>query len=121
MSLRKKRVATISLDEPIGEDDKGGTLTLHDTLASDEDAEINIIGEMEMREKIESLKSKLSPKYLTVLNGYLAGKKQLEISKSTGLSRQYVNKLIMGMRKTGALIDKDYQTGSKSRIKRLGR
>lgn len=120
-SFRKKRIMPISLDEPIGEDEKGNTMTLYDTLASDKDVEADIINKAEMSEKLSVLTSLMSPRYLVVLSGYLSGKRQLEISKETGLSRQYVNKLIMEIRKRGAVIDSDYQTGNKSRLKRLGK
>jgi transposase len=67
------------------------------------------------------LKSIMSPKYLEVFNGYVSGLSQIEISNRVGMSRQMVNKTIMAIRDRGALIDKDYQTGSNSKIKRLGR
>lgn len=121
MSLRKKRIATVSLDEPINEDGNGNIITLADMLAGKENVESAIIDSAEMMHKTYVLKSLMSPKYLKVFNGHISGLSQIEISKMTGMSRQMVNKTIMAIRDRGALIDKDYQTGSNSKIKRLGR
>lgn len=118
MSLRRKRPDTISLCEPIGEDD---TITLQDTIAGDDDTETSVIDYEEMRYKTDLLKSLLSPKYLTVLNGYLAGTRQIDIAREMGISRSLANRILMTIRKTGAKIDQDYQTGSRSRLKGLGR
>ena len=120
MSFRKQKTM-IYLDAPIKEDEEGGILTLLDTFASNEDVEANVLESVEAQHKINLLKSKLSQKYLNVLNGLSMNLKQREISAVTGLSRPYVNKLFMDMKKIGKLIDKDYQTGSKSRIRRLGK
>ena len=120
MSFRKLK-PIVYLGTPVKEDDEGNMLTLLDTFASNENVESDALESVEAQHKINLLKSKLSQKYLSVLDGLSMDLKQHEIAAVTGLSRPYVNKLIMDMKKIGKLIDKDYQTGSKSRIRRLGK
>ena len=121
MSFRKKRPDTFSLDEPIEVGKSGETITLLDTLRSNDFVESIVINATETKYKLELLRSLMSPKYTAVFNEYMDGKRQIEISDATGLSRSHVNRILMRIRATGTLIDKDYNAGSKSRIKNLGR
>jgi RNA polymerase sporulation-specific sigma factor len=120
MSLRKQH-NYVYLDAPISTDEDGNDLTLLDMFADIGNVECSVLESIEAQEKLDILRSILNNKYTKVLDALSSDLKQHEIAVKTGLTRSYVNKLILKMKKAGRIIDKNYQTGSKTNLKRLGR
>lgn len=101
MTLRsnKKRQGDISIDEAIGFDKEGNTLSLADILPSDSaDVSEIICTDMEISKLKDAIKCSLTPnEQLIIYKRYgLNGSKkytQKEIAKQLGISRSYVSRI----------------------------
>lgn len=94
----KKSSLDLSINEPIDTDKNGNTLTLIDTISSDE----SIIDEIDVKINIEKLKkyifNVLSPRerIIIILRYGLDGNKELpqrEVASKLGISRSYVSRI----------------------------
>lgn len=95
---RKANYNTISLDEPIYNDEEGHEMTLLDTLNSDIDIEKELI-DKEQKELMYKALSNLNKTEISVLNYYYGLNgfnklKQREIAEELNITQTYVSRII---------------------------
>ncbi len=94
----KKTAQDVSLNDPIDTDKDGNTLTLLDTIATDDHILEDIDLRMKVRQLYEAVKTRLSPREreIILLRYGLTGQRPLvqrEVAKKLNISRSYVSRL----------------------------
>ena len=94
----KKTAQDVSLNDPIDTDKDGNTLTLLDTIATDDHILEDIDLRMKVRQLYDAVKTRLSPREreIILLRYGLTGQRPLvqrEIAKKLNISRSYVSRL----------------------------
>ena len=94
----KKTAQDVSLNDPIDTDKDGNTLTLLDTIATDDHILEDIDLRMKVRQLYEAVKTRLSPREreIILLRYGLTGQRpfvQREVAKKLNISRSYVSRL----------------------------
>ena len=94
----KKTAQDVSLNDPIDTDNDGNTLTLLDTIATDDHILEDIDLRMKVRQLYEAVKTRLSPREreIILLRYGLTGQRPLvqrEVAKKLNISRSYVSRL----------------------------
>ena len=94
----KKSAQDISLNETIDTDKDGNTLTLLDTIATDDHILEDIDLRMKVRQLYDAVKTRLSPREreIVLLRYGLTGQRPLvqrEVAKKLNISRSYVSRL----------------------------
>ena len=94
----KKTAQDVSLNDPIDADKDGNTLTLLDTIATDDHILEDIDLRMKVRQLYEAVKTRLSPREreIILLRYGLTGQRPLvqrEVAKKLNISRSYVSRL----------------------------
>lgn len=94
----KKMAQDVSLNDPIDTDKDGNTLTLLDTIATDDHILEDIDLRMKVRQLYDAVKTRLSPREreIVLLRYGLTGQRPLvqrEIAKKLNISRSYVSRL----------------------------
>ena len=94
----KKAAQDVSLNDPIDTDKDGNTLTLLDTIATDDHILEDIDLRMKVRQLYEAVKTRLSPREreIVLLRYGLTGQRpfvQREVAKKLNISRSYVSRL----------------------------
>ena len=94
----KKFSMDLSINEPIETDRNGNTLTLIDTIASDESILDKIDNKINVEKLNKYINEKLSPRerMIIVLRYGLDGKRELpqrEVASKLGISRSYVSRI----------------------------
>ncbi len=95
----KKTRQDVSLQEPIGEDKEGNTISWDDILVYDEDSITDQVSQkMNEKELLKAIEEELTPREKTVIQRRygLGGKKeetQRQVAKSMGISRSYVSRI----------------------------
>lgn len=94
----KKTAQDVSLNDPIDTDKGGNTLTLLDTIATDDHILEDIDLRMKVRQLYDAVKTRLSPREreIILLRYGLTGQRPLvqrEIAKKLNISRSYVSRL----------------------------
>ena len=94
----KKTAQDVSLNDPIDTDKPGCTLTLLDTIATDDHILEDIDLRMKVRQLYEAVKTRLSPREreIILLRYGLTGQRPLvqrEVAKKLNISRSYVSRL----------------------------
>ena len=94
----KKTAQYVSLNDPIDTDKDGNTLTLLDTIATDDHILEDIDLRMKVRQLYDAVKTRLSPREreIILLRYGLTGQRPLvqrEIAKKLNISRSYVSRL----------------------------
>lgn len=94
----KKTAQDASLNDPIDTDKDGNTLTLLDTIATDDHILEDIDLRMKVRQLYEAVKTRLSPREreIILLRYGLTGQRPLvqrEVAKKLNISRSYVSRL----------------------------
>jgi RNA polymerase sporulation-specific sigma factor len=99
MRASKKTNSEISLQEPIGFDKEGNTITWNDVLGSDEE---EVVDQIELKIQVKKLYKKMKcllhnrEKFILELRyGLMNGtaRTQKEIAKMLGISRSYVSRI----------------------------
>lgn len=99
MRASKKLNSEISLQEPLGFDKEGNTITWNDVLGSDEE---EVVEQLELKMQVKKLYNKMKTillnreKYILELRyGLMNGtvRTQKEIAKMLGISRSYVSRI----------------------------
>ncbi len=99
MRQKKRLLREISLDETIGSDSEGNTMTLSDTLAGDgRNVEDEVFLKISSKKLINAIKTCLTPveqKIIIWRYGIGGGgrKTQQEVSEQLGISRSYVSRI----------------------------
>ena len=94
----KKTAQDVLLNDPIDTDKDGNTLTLLDTIATDDHILEDIDLRMKVRQLYEAVKTRLSPREreIILLRYGLTGQRPLvqrEVAKKLNISRSYVSRL----------------------------
>ena len=94
----KKTAQDVSLNDPIDTDKDGNTLTLLDTIATDDHILEDIDLRMKVRQLYDAVKTRLSPREreIILLRYGLTGRRPLvqrEVAKKLNISRSYVSRL----------------------------
>jgi len=94
----KKTAQDVSLNDPIDTDKDGNTLTLLDTIATDDHILEDIDLRMKVRQLYDAVKTRLSPREreIVLLRYGLMGQRPLvqrEVAKKLNISRSYVSRL----------------------------
>lgn len=94
----KKTTQDVSLNDPIDTDKDGNTLTLLDTIATDDHILEDIDLRMKVRQLYDAVKTRLSPREreIILLRYGLTGQRPLvqrEVAKKLNISRSYVSRL----------------------------
>ena len=94
----KKTAQDVSLNDPIDTDKDGNTLTLLDTIATDDHILEDIDLRMKVRQLYDAVKTRLSPREreIILLRYGLTGQRPLvqrEVAKKLNISRSYVSRL----------------------------
>ena len=94
----KKTAQGVSLNDPIDTDKDGNTLTLLDTIATDDHILEDIDLRMKVRQLYDAVKTRLSPREreIVLLRYGLTGQRPLvqrEVAKKLNISRSYVSRL----------------------------
>ncbi len=95
----KKVKQDVSLQEPIGEDKEGNTISWDDILVYDEDSITDQVSQkMNKKELLKAIEEELTPREKAVIERRygLEGKKeetQRQVAKSMGISRSYVSRI----------------------------
>ena len=94
----KKTAQDVSLNDPIDTDKDGNTLTLLDTIATDDHILEDIDLRMKVRQLYDAVKTRLSPREreIVLLRYGLTGQRPLvqrEVAKRLKISRSYVSRL----------------------------
>ena len=94
----KKTAQDVSLNDPIDADKDGNTLTLLDTIATDDHILEDIDLRMKVRQLYDAVKTRLSPREreIILLRYGLTGQRPLvqrEVAKKLNISRSYVSRL----------------------------
>lgn len=94
----KKTAQDVSLNDPIDTDTDGNTLTLLDTIATDDHILEDIDLRMKVRQLYDAVKTRLSPREreIILLRYGLTGQRPLvqrEVAKKLNISRSYVSRL----------------------------
>lgn len=94
----KKTAQDVSLSDPIDTDKDGNTLTLLDTIATDDHILEDIDLRMKVRQLYDAVKTRLSPREreIVLLRYGLTGQRPLvqrEVAKKLNISRSYVSRL----------------------------
>ena len=94
----KKTAQDVSLKDPIDTDKDGNTLTLLDTIATDDHILEDIDLRMKVRQLYDAVKTRLSPREreIVLLRYGLTGQRPLvqrEVAKKLNISRSYVSRL----------------------------
>ena len=94
----KKTAQDVSLNDPIDTDKDGNTLTLLDTIATDDHILEDIDLRMKVRQLYDAVKTRLSPREreIVLLRYGLTGQRPLvqrEVAKKLNISRSYVSRL----------------------------
>lgn len=94
----KKTAQDVSLSDPIDTDKDGNTLTLLDTIATDDHILEDIDLRMKVRQLYDAVKTRLSPREreIILLRYGLTGQRPLvqrEVAKKLNISRSYVSRL----------------------------
>lgn len=94
----KKTAQDVSLNDPIDADKDGNTLTLLDTIATDDHILEDIDLRMKVRQLYDAVKTRLSPREreIVLLRYGLMGQRPLvqrEVAKKLNISRSYVSRL----------------------------
>lgn len=94
----KKTSQDVSLNDPIDTDKDGNTLTLLDTIATDDHILEDIDLRMKVRQLYDAVKTRLSPREreIILLRYGLTGRRPLvqrEVAKKLNISRSYVSRL----------------------------
>lgn len=94
----KKTAQDVSLNDPIDTDKAGNTLTLLDTIATDDHILEDIDLRMKVRQLYDAVKTRLSPREreIILLRYGLTGQRPLvqrEVAKKLNISRSYVSRL----------------------------
>lgn len=94
----KKTAQDVSLNDPIDIDKDGNTLTLLDTIATDDHILEDIDLRMKVRQLYDAVKTRLSPREreIILLRYGLTGQRPLvqrEVAKKLNISRSYVSRL----------------------------
>lgn len=94
----KKTAQDVSLSDPIDTDKDGNTLTLLDTIATDDHILEDIDLRMKVRQLYDAVKTRLSPREreIILLRYGLTGRRPLvqrEVAKKLNISRSYVSRL----------------------------
>ena len=94
----KKTAQGVSLNDPIDTDKDGNTLTLLDTIATDDHILEDIDLRMKVRQLYDAVKTRLSPREreIILLRYGLTGQRPLvqrEVAKKLNISRSYVSRL----------------------------
>ena len=94
----KKTAQDVSLNDPIDTDTDGNTLTLLDTIATDDHILEDIDLRMKVRQLYDAVKTRLSPREreIILLRYGLTGQRSLvqrEVAKKLNISRSYVSRL----------------------------
>lgn len=94
----KKTAQGVSLNDPIDTDKDGNTLTLLDTIATDDHILEDIDLRMKVRQLYDAVKTRLSPREreIVLLRYGLMGQRPLvqrEVAKKLNISRSYVSRL----------------------------
>ncbi len=95
----KKIRQDVSLQEPIGEDKEGNTISWDDILVCDEDSITDQVSlKMNKKELLKAIEEELTPREKIVIQRRygLEGKKeetQRQVAKSMGISRSYVSRI----------------------------
>lgn len=95
----KKTKQDVSLQEPIGEDKEGNTISWDDILVYEEESVTDQVSlAMDKKELLKAIETELTPREQVVIQRRfgLAGKKeetQRQVAKSMGISRSYVSRI----------------------------